>query len=278
MNSSDLTCICCGSHHFQHYFKGLLRCTSCRHAVANLDLEAINSKDIYSMDYFEQGEYLDYVKDRSCFEKNFQKRLTSLRKIRPGGKLLEIGSAGGFFLNLAQAHFQTVGYEICEEMADYGRGHFNLNIKSTDFIQDDFSDASFDVVVMWDVIEHLTHPDQFLHKIKTILNKEGIVALTTGDMGSLMAQIQGPSWRLIHPPTHVHYFTKESMKMFLNRQGFEVISIEYPGYYRSVSQMLHGIFGTNKGLWDRIEKSSWSGWPVYLNLFDIMQVIARKSK
>jgi cyclopropane fatty-acyl-phospholipid synthase-like methyltransferase len=275
MNPSVTNCICCGAQDFKDHFKGLLRCISCGHIVANLDPQAINSKELYSIDYFEEGEYLNYVQDRRIFERNFQRRLRSIRKHQPDGQLLEIGAASGFFLNLARQYFQTTGYEICEDMANYARKQLGLNIKSTDFLTDHVPEDYFDMVVMWDVIEHLVHPESFIDKIYRSLKKGGYVALTTGDIGSPMAKLQGPSWRLIHPPTHVHYFTQGSISKFLVRRGFEVVDIQYPGYSRSIRQMVHGLLKDNK-LWASIEKSSWAGWPVYLNLFDIMQVVARK--
>ena len=161
-------------------------------------------------------------------------------------------------------------------MAWYAKTNFSLDIQSTDFLKSDTPNEQYDMVVLWDVIEHLPHPEDFFKKIHAVLKKDGVVALTTGDIGSLMAKVQGPQWRLIHPPTHIHYFTRSSMIRFLKKYGFEVLHIQYPGYFRSIRQMLHGIFGQNKRIWNSLENSSWAGTPVYVNPFDIMQVVARK--
>jgi 2-polyprenyl-3-methyl-5-hydroxy-6-metoxy-1,4-benzoquinol methylase len=245
--------------------------------MADMDVTSLNSKDIYSIDYFQQGEYLDYIKDRACFEKNFQKRIKSICQYRSSGRLLEIGSASGFFLNLANKHFESTGYEICEEMAAYAKNNLALNIKSVDFLQDNISPNHYDIAVMWDCIEHLAHPDHFLKKIHSGLKKGGVIALTTGDIGSFMAKVQGHKWRLIHPPTHVHYFTRQSMAIFLKNHGFEILKIQYPGFYRSFRQMFYGLFVNKKSrLWDSINTSPWAETPFYLNFFDIMLVIARK--
>ncbi len=277
MNCLDMTCICCHSKDFKTYLSDLLSCTSCGHVSANIDLSSLNSKDIYSIDYFQQGEYLDYIKDRVCFEKNFKKRLELIRQYQPSGHLLEIGSASGFFLNMANKYFETTGYEICEEMANYAKNNFALNIKSVDFLQDDISEDHYDIAVMWDCIEHLARPDNFIRKAHAVLKRQGVIALTTGDIGSFMAKIQGRKWRLIHPPTHVHYFNRQSMAIFLKNHGFEILDIQYPGFYRSFRQMFYCSFVNRKGrIWDSIDESFWAGAPIYLNLFDIMLVVARK--
>ena len=94
-----MTCICCSSNDLKPHLGDLLYCGSCSHIIADLDFNAINLKDIYSIDYFQQGEYRDYLRDKASFEKNFQKRLEVIRRYQPSGRLLEIGSASGFFLN-----------------------------------------------------------------------------------------------------------------------------------------------------------------------------------
>ena len=272
-----ISCTCCHSNRFKTHLGDLLSCTACGHIVANLDLDSLDTKKIYTIDYFQQGEYLDYINDKDCFNKNFQDRLKSIRQHQSSGRLLEIGSASGFFLNLASKHFETTGYEICEEMANYAKSEFDLNIKSVDFTQDDVPHEYYDVAVMWDCIEHLTHPAVLFKKIHGALKKNGVVALTTGDIGSFMAKVQGRKWRLIHPPTHLHYFTKQSMTTFLKNQGFEILSIQYPGFHRSVRQMFYGttINREKKSRYSMKDKP-WAGIPIYLNLFDIMMVVAKK--
>lgn len=276
MTDLNTKCICCGGGNSKIFLSDLLRCSSCGHVRAKFDLNSLNSKDIYSLDYFQQGEYVDYIKDRDCFEKNFLKRIKSIRQYRDAGNLLEIGSASGFFLNMARQYFTTTGYEVCESMANYARSNFALDIKSVDFLEDSVAVNHYDMVVMWDCIEHLVRPDQFFQKIHSVLKNKGVVALTTGDINSAVAKMQGRQWRLIHPPSHVHYFTQESICTFLKNQGFEVMSIQYPGFYRSFRQMFYGLLGAHKKIWSLLNQSSLAGFPIYLNLFDIMQVIARK--
>ena len=60
---------------------------------------------------------------------------------------------------------------------------------------------------MWDTIEHLKRPDLFVQKAAADLRPGGLIALTTGDIGSLNARLRGARWRMIHPPTHLHYFS-----------------------------------------------------------------------
>ncbi len=272
-------CIICGSADLKEHLDILTRCVCCGHVAANIDPALLKTKDIYSPDYFQKGEYFHYARDRFCFEKNFHNRLKTLLCYRRGGRLLEIGAAAGFFLNLARGHFSTLGYEICEDMAAYARRTFSLDVRSSDFLTDALPEGHFDAVVMWDVIEHLVHPQDFIGKIHALLKDKGVLVLTTGDIGSFTAKAQGAGWRLIHPPTHIHYFSRRSMIRLLTKHGFEIVRVEYPGYWRSLRQIFYGLFPSHRqnasflGLLDR----DWFGsTAVYANLFDIMQIVAVK--
>ena len=59
-------------------------------------------------------------------------------------------------------------------------------------------------------------------KAYEVLKPGGRLFLTTGDIGSWVARIQGPRWRLIHPPTHLHYFSKATITRLLTGLGFSV--------------------------------------------------------
>ena len=275
-----MECIICNSSIFKPYVKVLKQCVNCGHIVADVDTGSISFKNIYNLSYFKGGAYLDYVKDGTSFERNFRNRLKALRKYCPQGKLLEIGSAYGFFLNLARQYFSVAGYEICREAADYARENFSLDVKTTDFLENNLADASFDVVVMWDVIEHLPNPQDFIEKIYRILKKGGIFVLTTGDIGSLLALYQRKKWRLIHPPLHIHYFSKKTITNLLNKFNLRAINISYPGYWRSIRQISHNLFvlsGNHKeSVFKLINSTPLANICIYLNLFDIMQVTSKK--
>ena len=58
-----------------------------------------------------------------------------------------------------------------------------------------------------------------------IYSRAAPLALTTGDIGSVNARLRGHKWRMIHPPTHLHYFSAETMKALLDRHGFRQSSI-----------------------------------------------------
>jgi hypothetical protein len=132
---------------------------------------------------------------------------------------------------------------------------------------------------MWDVIEHLVNPEEFIQKASHETKKDGRIYITTGDISAWLPQRQKEKWRMIHPPTHVHYFTKKSISQLLDKHGFEIERISYPPVSRSIRVIFYSLFILNKKhnalfkwIYNLIpEKAS-----IKLNTYDIMFVVAKK--
>lgn len=273
-------CLVCGARAFRPRWEILLKCASCGFVTARVD-DRLNTREIYEGDYFYGGEYLDYVGDEEFFRKDFQRMLKRIRRRCPSGRMLEIGSAYGFFAHLAARCFDVLGYEVNPEAAQFGRQHFGLDLRTDDFLRTDPAAMGdpFDVAVMWNVIEHLDRPDLFVQKIADCSRPGGLLYLSTGDIGSLVARLRGRQWRLIHPPSHLHYFDRATIRRFLERYGYEVLDIRAWGTARSLHQMLYSIFVLHMGrrkFYDRLTGIVPAHWGITLNTYDIMTVCARR--
>lgn len=235
---------------------------------------------LYGHEYFHGVEYGDYLADRPALERNFAARLHTLdRFLEPQHRrLLEVGCAYGVFLEQARTRFETAtGVDISDDAVAYARSR-GLDARQGDLLVTDWQDERFDVVCAWDTVEHLGRPDHYLRAVADLMSSGGLLALTTGDIASVNARWRGQRWRLIHPPTHVHYFSVATMRRLLNRYGLEVVHVAHPGVYRSVGNMLHNV--ARRWGWDRIAgwaaRSSIGRVQVPLNLWDVMFIIARK--
>jgi len=238
---------------------------------------------LYNSGYFTGEEYSDYVADKEISQKNFSSRLDVLKnhvdqKIHQS--LLEVGCAYGFFLELAKGEFDhVVGIDITDEGIKYARNKLNLNVYKTDLLNWDFERKQFDVACLWDTIEHLRAPDKYLEKIAGNLSSGGLLAITTGDIDSYVAKWRKNRWRLIHPPTHAHYFSRRSLTRLLDRYGFDVVHFEYCGFYRSIDNILYNILTLRSDfswLYQLLKKSGIINWDLYANMYDIMYIVARK--
>jgi len=233
--------------------------------------------------YFFGYEYMDYLKEKTALQRNFLDRIKDLRKFFPGrGKLFEIGSAYGFFLELAQKYWQVKGIDLSADAYAYARKVLGVEVMCGDFLSCDIED-DYDIFCMWDTIEHLKYPHLYIQKISTHVKPNGLLCITTGDIQSLVARLQREKWRQIHPPTHLFYFSKRSIAFLINRFGFEIVHLSKCVNYRNLDAMLYGLLvlrnrkeWKNKlyqtirrvGLLQKVD--------LKLNLYDIMFVIARK--
>jgi SAM-dependent methyltransferase len=194
-------------------------------------------------------------------------------------RLLEIGSAYGFFLELVRDRFEAVGIDITADGTRYARELLGLNVIHGDFLVHGFDNSGYDVVCLWDTIEHLRDPHLYLRKISGQTRPGALLAITTGDVGSLVARTKREKWRLLHPPTHLHYFSKETLRRMLDHYDFEVISSGHCGFYRSIDNIAYNILVLRKNrrrLYALLKQSGFTRLPCYLNLYDIMYVIARR--
>ena len=269
-------------------YPGLLSCKQCNFLTADISISDIDLKSLYGEDYFHGIEYADYIKEMNSLQTNFKKRLNTLLayiQYPAKSKLFEIGCAYGFFLDVARHQFRSVeGIDISEKPTLYARNVLRLNASQLNFLEKDVG-VGHDVYCMWDTIEHLGNPDEFIKKISEVINPEGILAITTGDIGSLNARIRGRHWRMIHPPTHLHYFSEQTISNLLVKYNFNVIHIEHPGTYRTLRMILSGLImlghepkGWRRSLFNLCIKLPFIDINIPINLYDIMFVIAKKNK
>jgi len=261
---------------------GLLRCSVCAFQTANLSLSAEELSSLYGEKYFNGDEYANYLADRRVIEKSFQDRLKTLLKytLDPQDKyLLEVGCAYGLFLNLARTHFQHVsGIDISSAAVNFARSDLHLDVHCGDLLSFNLPER-IDVACLWDTIEHLSQPHLYIERLATVMPKGGIIAITTGDIGSMVARWRGKKWRQIHPPTHLQYFSKKNLSMLLERCGFVVRYAGSDGMYRSVESMSYIIFALKRRqakIHDTLKRLRILNFDLYLNLRDIMFLIGEK--
>ena len=276
-------CIVCRGTLIKPLYKGILQCQACSYVFADLNLTDDELAKLYDHNFFNEGEFIDYAADQKYFTKNFRLRHQVLQRFLDAARherLLEIGSAYGFFLDVVRDDFRQVqGIDLTDEGVLYTREQLGLPAVQGDFLKYDFGNERFDVVCMWDTIEHVRRPDLYLQRISDYTEPGALLAITTGDIGSLNARLRGEQWRMIIPPVHAHYFSSETLTRLLNAHGFDVIYNRYCGFYRSVNNVAYIILALRHGkhkLFERLRKTGLLDWGFYLNMYDIMYVIARK--
>lgn len=277
---SSSRCLVCEGRLDASPLGGLRRCADCGFVTAAADLDATDYAALYGKNYFHGSEYLDYVEERESLRLNFAGRMSTLEKIAGGlrGKsLLEIGCAYGFFLELArELGIEACGIDIAAEAVRYAQETVGVRAEYGDYLA--LQTGPVDLIAMWDTVEHLPRPDQFIEKAAADLRPGGLIAITTGDIGSLNARMRGRYWRMIHPPTHLHYFSVVTLSRLLVRHGLDIVHVTHPGVSRRLHAILYLVLAhrLQARTLCRMATRMLPNWLVTLNLFDIMFVVARK--
>lgn len=241
-------------------------------------------RDVYGHDYFFGGEYMNYLQDRAALEKNFSMRMNNLRKyLNSESSLIEIGCSYGFFLNICKKFIKKcIGYDITKEGTEYASKEFGLEVYCDNFLN--YQGGKVDFICLWDVVEHLSEPGKFIEKISSAVKDGGHIALSTGDIGSLLARLRGDKWRMVHPPTHLFYFDKSSISKLLKKHGFEIVEFKHSIVYRNVDSVFQQLIRW-KGkkpaaffvlMYEVCKKLGLTKINFGINLFDIMDVVAVK--
>jgi SAM-dependent methyltransferase len=122
-------------------------------------------------------------------------------------------------------------------MASMARKKFGDRIAHAPF-EDYEPDVSFDVVTMWDSLEHVADPAACIRKAHCVLQGSGYLFMRTPDAGSPAAMILGRSWYHYAPPGHLHFFDRKTISLLLDRNGFRLLRIAYLARYVSLAEIV----------------------------------------
>jgi SAM-dependent methyltransferase len=278
-------CAVCGGNEIEAPVLGVLgRCRACGYVFLPRTPDLPDRlRALYEGDYFTGAEFGDYASQRPTFARNFQDMVHRMRQAgAAGGRLLEVGCAYGFFLEQAQANFKALGIDVNAAAIESARG-LGVDARCVEFLDYVTSDT-FDVVCLWDTIEHVLEPRAYLEKARDLLRPDGMLFLTTGDIGSLVARVRGRKWRMIHPPSHLNYFSRVTMTRLLQSVGFDVVSVGAIGTRRDLLNTLHllALFSKTAAVrrtastFERLLAGRVPSISLYANLHDVMFVTARR--
>lgn len=200
----------------------LVKCLTCGMVYENprYDAEAIIQGYMASQEAEHDSQYQMRV---YSFYRTLKKHA---RRIPPKGAIvLDIGTAGGAFLDAAkQFGYDAFGMEPSADLVARGTDR-GLHIKQGTIESHSFAQGSFDMVCLWDVIEHLPDPKAALGKIRKLLKPDGLLLINLPDIGTWQAKLAGKRfWWILS--VHLHHFTRKSIRDICSRTGFEVFHFQ----------------------------------------------------
>jgi 2-polyprenyl-3-methyl-5-hydroxy-6-metoxy-1,4-benzoquinol methylase len=172
------------------------------------------------------GEDPAYVSQLDAREQTFAAALPEIERLAGAkGRVLDIGTAAGAFVAVAAAAgWEAEGCEPNRWLAEWGSRRYGIRIRAGSVFDQPYEPGSFDVITLWDVIEHTLDPREMLDRCRELLKPGGIVVVNYPDAGSWVARALGRQWPFLSS-VHLYYFDRRTMTKLLQTTGFAVETI-----------------------------------------------------
>lgn len=223
------TCTNCG---FGNHGR-IIECQNC--GLVYVD-EKLGQKKIST--YYEVAEDPLYFAEQPARKITFGHYLNRIEKVFPSkGKLLDVGTNTGLFVRLAlDRGWKAQGLEPNRWAVDYAQKNYHLKLVTKPFKKGIFKPESFDVVTMWDVIEHFVDPVEALNNIYWYLRPGGVFAFSTVDPHSLFAKTMGTRWSW-YMEMHRVFLGRSAAKRYLQLAGFKNLIFQPHWRYLSLGYL-----------------------------------------
>lgn len=215
---------CTHSGYGRHY--AIVECNNCGLVYSNPRPDA---QDIVES-YVAVKDPL-YLQEREGRVLTFERHLRPVMKLYPPpARLLDVGAYIGVFVEIAAQHgYDAWGLEPSQWAFGEARKQGLQMIEGT-LETVDLPEASYDVVTMWDVIEHVTDPQGELRRAHRLLKPGGLLVVHTMDIDSLFARVMRRRWPWLME-MHIYYFSRRTLGVMLENAGFEVVRAVPQGRY-----------------------------------------------
>jgi 2-polyprenyl-3-methyl-5-hydroxy-6-metoxy-1,4-benzoquinol methylase len=281
----NTTCIVCRSREnkaiFREHEVDMLCCSKCGHVFSSWDADqnyeafwgegSIESEDQFWWNEAHDGMYSDFC--RAFVEGK-------------SGKLLDVGCGLGYFVKRVSQHpgWDAYGYEISPHAVEFARRKLGLGNVFAGRVEDSLLAAeSFDIITLWDVVEHIPDPEPLLSHLLTLLKPGGILFLHTPNIKAQLPKarlkklIRGMRADLhyIEAKDHVNIYSMKSLAKILRRNGYGDFEFIHLRPVQSVSGSKSRLLKLAKNAWFHSSVALHRATFGAVN-FDNLFVVARK--
>ncbi len=267
-------CPLCGSSNLRTAYRfdrfAVLKCRGCDGSWRSNMYSLGDITAMYTGDEYSQNPYFSYnaeefkVAARGRFA-NYVGALSAIASKVKVGRLLDVGCGSGAFLNVAQQRgWDVTGIELSPELSQVSRRAVKAEVINAAFESVALPEESYDVVTMWDIIEHVLDPVFCLRKVERLLKPGGMALFCTPDEDSLLARAGLFLYRMsgggvsypalaLHPTYHTYFFSRSGFKTLVGKSGMQVVRCYSQEAFFEHSQLPSPI--AKWGIW-AIEKIS----------------------
>ena len=232
----EVDCHLCGSRERRLKFKegpfAVVTCTRCDltyvtpRLVDRALLDQVYDEGYWRSDAPKDRGYGDYRSDAPLYLATYRRRMRVVRRHFPRpGRVLDVGCAAGYFLSVMQENgWKVTGLEPSDAIRPQAEERLGReNVRAGLLGQVDLPAGGFDLITMWDVIEHIPDAVGAAREVRRHLAPGGKFLIETQDVRSLAARVLGRRWQHYKHAEHIYHFHRRTMADLLGRAGFRVL-------------------------------------------------------
>jgi 2-polyprenyl-3-methyl-5-hydroxy-6-metoxy-1,4-benzoquinol methylase/Zn ribbon nucleic-acid-binding protein len=245
-------CPVCEKQNFREFLRGrdlflsgeeftIVECVECGFRFTN---PRPDEKEIIR--YYDSPDYIAHDSGKRTLVQSIYKTVRNVsirnkysivKKSSAGKTLLDIGCGTGEFLNYCRKkNYITKGIEPNEKARNFSIKEFKLPVFDENEL-DNFSPASFDIITMWHVLEHVHKLNERMRRIFQLLKPDGTLIVAVPNSDSWDAVNYRDFWAAYDLPRHLYHFTRDSLKKLVTKNCFSVeaiIPLKFDAFYISL--------------------------------------------
>jgi len=205
-------------------------------------------------------EVTDEYKDEMY--KTFRDRARPISAFKKNGRILDVGCGDGYFLKYMKDNgWETYGVEPGEVASKYAKDVLKVNVFNGELKEACYPDKYFDVITLFEVLEHLHNPSANLSEIGRILKEDGLLVITVPNFTGFAYKIFKERRVAIDAPRHLYHFSQITLCKILEKMEFKVLKIRHTSYTMDYSDSLryllmdHKLYPQKKYLIKKIEEN-----------------------
>ncbi len=235
MRKSGIVCkICNNKKHFKSKYVKCGKVTKCLKCGCEFRIVSKNEKKeikkIYGKNYFSSWNIHNEAEEVITRNMKYEtfKRLLKILGVRKGNKILDVGCATGYLLDVARKFgLETYGIELSKWAANIAKRKHKIYCGAVQgYIKKNKKNKlRFNYITLTDVLEHIEDPFQLLKELNYLLDEKGKLLITTPNIDSLSRKIFRKFW-FQYKKEHLWYFSKKGIYILAKRAGYKIIRIE----------------------------------------------------
>lgn len=230
----EVDCHCCGSNDYKKLFMKdgfeVAECNKCNLVYVPKILNDDHYTETYSSDtYASVVSKLGFESHNYRKERFGEERICKIAEFLDVEKpsFLDVGCSTGFVVQAAaEKGWDARGIDLNQHAVEFGVKNHDICLSSESFFD---VTQSFDAIGMYDVLEHISRPSDFLKQASKLLVTGGLVHVYVPNWNSASRYILKENAHFIWPSHHLTYFTPKTLGSIIERTGFEVLEIETEG-------------------------------------------------